>query len=121
MASYQLRRIESEGKTTPEYNTLRHVSVKINRALKAVKKEITCALHAACVIPNREVADDIAGVILSEVERDPIIFYAFQNVLEENNDHGRYKDVLTKLDMTFYSEYKIIHCLLIMIFSCYQY
>lgn len=110
MDNHRFDRIECDGVNTPEHIALRRVSEKLNRDIEAEKEGVIRALHTAGVIPHRVVRDDVAGVVLSEVARDPVLFYAFQYVLDQKNVGNRYSDILMKLDERFCGKYELIMC-----------
>ena len=98
---------ESKGKKTPEYAAFRSVSQLMKQDIEGEIYDIMEALLAAQVIPCLEVdpGNTITSVILSEVARDPVLFYALQCVLEKNNINNRYKNVLKQLRDVFNGKY----------------
>ena len=103
MATYQLvvNKFESKGQKTPEYTALCCVSEKMRQDIDGEKHAVMQALHAAQVIPPT--AWDTAN-ILSEVARNPVLFYALYRVLEEKNVGDRYQRVLMELDRVFFGK-----------------
>lgn len=95
-------RIESDGKKTPEYMALLHTSQDTSLAIQAECDDITRELHGAGVIPSRKIQhDDVMDKVLCEVAREPLIFYAFQHVLDNRNVSDQYTNVLNRLARHF--------------------
>ena len=92
------------GVRTPEHITLLFVSEEFNQCIEAEKESIARALHAAGVIPHRVVRDDVAGLVLLEIARDPLLFYTFQNVLNEKNVQKRYEGILLSMHRRFFGK-----------------
>ena len=98
----QRTKIPSSGDTTPEYIAVQKSFNYIDPAIAAISEEFVSNANSCGVIPRREYRrNEVMNVVLSEVSRDPLNYYALQYVFDILNTGDRFKTSISKTGETF--------------------